>query len=187
MKKMLAIVLTLTALVLCGCVEEPIGETTTGPQSQLQTPPTTEPDPTETTLGITVVPPTRPRPADVIPTENTGAVRISYTIPISSVRYVTAVSQLPDNEAFAAYDETYFETGALLLVTETVSSATVQVGIETVQLAEGIATVRLLHEQLGDVGVPTMTTWLLWAEVEPGLELQWVVENPAVDSEINRE
>ncbi len=189
MKRLLALILALTVLTLWGCTQEPA---TNGPTTQNQTQtPTTEaavsPPAQQPSQPPAHIPPTRPRPKDTLPLGKAGSVRIDYTIPVSSVRYITSVEQLPKNDAFAAYDHAYFETAALVLVTESVTSASIRVAIESVTLSEGVAHVTLLHESQGDVSTPAMTAWMIWAEVEPGLELRWEVDNPAMDSEINRE
>ncbi len=110
-----------------------------------------------------------------------GSTRMTYSTAVSSVRYVTSAAQLPQNEALAAYDDAYFATGALLLVMETVSSS-VQVGIESITALNGTASVKLSHAQPGENTNPTITVWLIWVEVEQGLNYQWTVENPAMDS-----
>ena len=106
----------------------------------------------------------------------TGCVRITYTNNVSNVRYVTKVEELPDYEALAKYDAAYFENKALLVILETTASGSVQVGIESI--ADG--TVTLSHEMSGDAGTTDMATWLLWAEVDQGLEGNWKVANPAL-------
>lgn len=115
--------------------------------------------------------------------ENTGGLRVVYTGNVSSVRYITSASQLPDYPELAVYDEAYFREHALVLVMETVTNGTVEVGISGIDLEGNTATVRLSHELKGDVSTTVMTTWLLWAEVETGLEYSWSVGNPAIEPE----
>lgn len=111
----------------------------------------------------------------------TGAVRVDYAGNISSVRYITSVSQLPDYPELAVYDEDYFQEHALVLVLETVTNGTVAVDISGIYMNENTATVQLSHEAQGDMGTAVMTTWLVWAEVEAGLDYTWNVGNPAVE------
>lgn len=168
-------------LALCGCGKAP-GQATDPTKHQEQSQPTVG---TGAVTGRPILPPTQPTvKGEPVEFGATGAVRITYSVNISSVRYVTSAEQLPDNEALAQYDDAYFETGALVLVMETVSSAAVQVGISAITATETAAWVTLSHEAQSDVTIPAMTTWLAWAEVEQGLDYQWSVENPALESEI---
>ena len=114
----------------------------------------------------------------------TGKTRITYTQNISNVRYITSASMVPDYEGLEGYDETYFETRALVVVTETVSSGSVQVGIEAITVDGTNAFVTLSHEMSGDAGTADMATWILWAEVDLGLDCQWTVVNAALESEL---
>lgn len=112
----------------------------------------------------------------------TGKLRIPYTINLSNAKYITSVDMLPDEECFAAYDEAYFRENALLIVTETVKSGSVDVKIESVKVDDNTASVKLTHTGAGGIGTGDMAVWLLWAEVEKGLEYDWVVENPSIES-----
>lgn len=117
--------------------------------------------------------------------DNVGKMRLTYTGNRSGVVYVTAASQLPNYSELAGYDDAYFEDHALVLVTETVSSGSVDVGIAAVHVDGQTATVTLYHEapEPGRSNTTDMATWLLWAEVEPGLEgCAWTVANPALKS-----
>ena len=118
--------------------------------------------------------------------QNTGSVRVTYSTNISAVRYVSSADQLPGNEALSGYDDAFFETRALILVYETVSSGSIKVDIESIALSEADAVVTLTHEAQGDATTPVMTTWLVWAEVDRGLELNWSVANPAVESGVHK-
>lgn len=113
---------------------------------------------------------------------STGRARISYTGNRSSVTYVTSPAGLPDNDALAQYDDAWFQDHALVLVVETVASGSVEIDISSILVEGGVASVTLSHELQGDMGTSDMATWLIWAEVEKGLELQWAVANPAMDS-----
>lgn len=121
-----------------------------------------------------------------IAVSNVGRLRITYNGNISSVKYVTSVDQLPDYPELKGYDEAYFRDHALLVVLETVTSGSVQVGIGGISLEGSTASVQLTHEAQGDAGTTVMTTWLLWAEVEAGLDYSWHVANPAVESQAEK-
>ena len=108
-----------------------------------------------------------------------GKQRIEYTINLSNVRYITSVDQLPEHACFAKFDEQYFQTNALVVVTETVRSGSVNVQIESIQVVGEIAVVTLSHSS-GGPGTGDMAVWFLWVEVEQGLSYQWQVANPAV-------
>lgn len=163
------------ACLLWGCTGEKNPEASTQP-TQTQAVPETQP---ETVLA------TKPG-VDAVEFGGGGSVRVDYTTNISSVRYITSADRLPNNEALAGYDESYFETKALLIVYETVSSGMVQVGIESISVSGGDAVVTLSHENVGQVGTPVVTTWLVWAEVEQWLDLSWTVANPAMESGVQK-
>lgn len=191
---------------LTGCGNAAVTETTgtaaaeTTAQTTEQTGATTEETSAETTadaatepveeatVNVTEAPPsvTLPKVTDTlqdgtpVDIQNTGKLRITYTGDISAVRYITSVEELPKNEAFARYDEAYFQTHALVLVTETVGSGSVQVEIEAIHVDGEAASVTLSHQMPGQAGTTDMATWLLWAEVESGMNYRWSVANSAV-------
>lgn len=174
MKRMLCILLTL-ALLLCGCQSAALTPDETQGQTEEMTENETEVDIIEIeTPGVTL-PMGGEDGQDPVAFENTGCVRVAYSN-ISSVRYITSADQLPDHEALAAYDDAYFAEKALIVVYETVGSGSVKVGIESID--NGVVT--LSHDLPGDVGTADMATWLLWAEVDAGLDYTWSVANPAV-------
>lgn len=111
---------------------------------------------------------------------NAGKARVTYSGNRSSVQYITDAASLPDEPSLAAYDARYFQSHALLLVTETVSSGSVQVEIASITVSGGQAHVRLSHLPPDGEGTCDMATWLLWVEVDTGLNYQWRVENPAL-------
>lgn len=111
----------------------------------------------------------------------TGKVRVDYAGNYNSVRYVTEASNLPNFEELSQYDEAWFQSHALVLVTETVTSGSIQVGIASIRVEDGRASVTLSHELDGN-GTDDMATWLLWAEVETGLDYDWELANPALQS-----
>lgn len=185
MKRMLCIALA-SAMLLCGCqsaaltpdetrgtedvteeiteeVTEQVTELVTEPQVELPIPGVTFPIGGEEN-GLTL--------------GRTDRVRIGYNGNARSVRYITAADQLPDHEAFAGYDEAYFENKALVLVTETVGSGSVELDIASI--VDGVVT--LSYDLHGDAGTADMATWLVWAEVEAGLDYDWSLAGSGPDS-----
>ena len=185
MKRMMCAMLVL-ALLLCGCQSADLP----GSESQDQTEKVTEAV-TESVTEVTgpemniIEPPEVTLPHFSLETESgeplklggTGCARIQYTNNVSSVFYITDVARLPDYEALQGYDAAYFEDKALLVVLESVGSGSAKVGIESVN--GGVVT--LSHEMPGDAGTADMATWVLWAEVEQGLDYNWTVANPALE------
>lgn len=115
--------------------------------------------------------------------DNEGKLRITYTVNRNSAVYITSADQLPNYKELAQYDDAFFEEHALLLVTETVNSGSVNVGILDISINGSTASVTLSHDVPGGDTTDDMATWLLWTVVEPGLDCQWTVANPALESE----
>lgn len=126
-----------------------------------------------------------PVPGDAVDQESRGKLRITYNGNESSVRYVTSVDQLPTYEELQKYDEDYFQDHALVVVTESVSSGSVDVEIDSIRYTDTVNQVVLYHSAPGDdaAGTGDMATWLLWAEVDADLEGTWTVSNPALPSD----
>lgn len=124
--------------------------------------------------------PTVPRQDLIFDEVKSEAVRIPFAGSANSIRYITDASQLPDNEALKKYDDAFFREHALILVTETVGSGSVQVDIASIEIDGDTATVTLTHKLPGEIGTDDMAAWLLWAEVDAGLELNWVVANHTI-------
>lgn len=122
---------------------------------------------------------------DPVGEEAQGKERLTYGGVESAVRYVTSADQLPDCEALQKYDDAYFETHALILVTQSLTSGSVDVSIKAIQKTEtGYGVVLSYGESQKDqAGTADMATWLLWAETEQGLEGTWEIVNPALTPE----
>ena len=123
---------------------------------------------------------------DAISLGEQGKARITYTGNRNYVKYITSADMLAgyDIDALAAYDEAFFRDHALILVCETVGSGSVQLAIDGAYKNGEQISVVLSHHMPGDVGTADMATWLLWAEVTPGLEnCQWELHNAAQPSQ----
>ena len=123
-------------------------------------------------------------PAGNVEIGETGRIRLDYTGNRDSVQYVTEASAVQAYAELAGYDAAYFENRALLLVIVTETSGSVQTEIASIQVTENMASVYVRRSMEGDVGTADMATWLLWAEVETGLDYQWSLGN-AIATEDN--
>ena len=176
MKKLVCLVLSLLFLLTgCRSAGPASGDPTTQP-SESETSAPIDTEPTETTE---ITQPTAVT-LDPVTMGQTGKLRITYTGNRSGVQYITDPSQLPDHPELAGYDEAYFREHGLLLVTETVTSGSVYVEIQSIIVENGIATVTLDHKIPSGLGTADMTTWLLWVEVDAGLDYTWNLANSAV-------
>lgn len=181
MRKLSFLLACVLALVLTGCQSSRQSETT-GPASDLRG--------TESSESIHVTLPG----SNLLETQkgeslSFGAqdqLRIGYNMDINGVRYVTNAEDLPDYAKFEKYDEAWFQDHALVLVTETVSSGSIQVSIGSISVEDGTAAVTLLHERQGENGTMDMATWLIWAEVDAGLDYRWTLVNPAMQSDAEK-
>lgn len=185
---------TVLCLIAAGCAREKIGSPTTAGDGANASVETTDLDfetiptapaadlhstaPQETASGLLI--PGTVKPGQPLKLDGTNKLRIRYTENVSSVIYITSADQLPDYEELKEYDDAYFENHALVLVTETVSSGSVRVDIAGIQRSGGDAFVVLSRQGFasGVIGTSDMATWLLWAEVEAGLDCRWTVQNP---------
>lgn len=181
MKKIICLVLALLCL-LTGCRSAgPVSDDQAAQPSESETSATLNTDPSETTENTQ---PTVNLPAnDAVTMGQTGKLRITYTGNRSGVRYITDPSQLPDHPELAGYGEAYFQEHGLLLVTETVTSGSINVEIQSIIVENGVAVVTLDHQIPSGLGTADMTTWLLWVEVDAGLDLTWNLANPALPPE----
>ena len=175
MKKMICAILALM-LLLTGC-QAAVTETTPPAETVL---PLETGIPTLPESGFHSVPDVSPQLGEGLPFENAGKVRLNYEGNRSYVLYVTSVEQLPAGGSWTGYDESYFETKALLIVVETLSSGSVQVDLESILVEGDTASVNIKRTMTGDVGTADMATWMLWAEVEAGLELNWILANASM-------
>ena len=174
MKKFICFVLVFV-LFLTGCQttapEETTLAATEGNQAQLDSVPTLPEE------GFQQGPVLGGVQGDELPFANAGAVRLSYEGNRSYVRYVTSVDQLPPEGSWNGYDAAYFETGALLIVVETLGSGSVQLELESIRVEDGKASVVISRTMSGDVGTADMATWMLWAEVAGDLDYDWGLAN----------
>lgn len=114
--------------------------------------------------------------------ENFDKLRIVYTGVQSSVRYITSVGELPEALRDKGFDDAFFAQNALVVVTETVGSGSVQVEFDSITKQADTVTVLLSHKAPDGASVTQdMATWLLWAKVPAGLDpYDWVLGNPAL-------
>lgn len=194
MEKMVyALLVIVCALSLCSCRSaEPIQPAASG--SGDACPETTEDREagnalarTDITGEITVTTPYNSpetaRPGNVQEVESTGKKRIPYTGSACQVVCISSTAELPDYEEMQPYDDTFFESHALLLVTETESSGSVNVNIASISVDGDTGVVTLSRELRGDSGTDDMAAWLLWAVVAPEMsDCQWSVANPSAKS-----
>lgn len=181
MKSLLAISLCLL-LLLSGCRAsvEPADKPAENPGVEIT------PVPSES-VEITLPKPTMGEAVgETLPMTAGGSVRLTYTGNMSGVQYATSPEELPAIPELQGYDAAWFRENALILVTETVTGGSIQIGIQDIRLEGERAFVVLSREMQGDVGTTVMTTWLLWAEVDRGLAYSWTVENPALPPEGER-
>lgn len=169
MKRLFALILAL-CLLLAGCA--PGGTATTDTTTN-----TTHPDIPDQTRG-------EPDIGIDVDFQVLGSVAMHHSVNISQVRYITSVSALPDNEELAQYDDSWFEDHALLLIYQSVSSGNVKVDVEKIKLDGTIANITLSYLPDGMLGSGIKVTWLMWLEVEKGLQYSWQVENPAMESDV---
>ena len=172
----LVIPLCLAALVLAGCGLPRQEDETRLPTAWNPGETTVQPDFGDVVIGDDT-------PGD--PVEVQGKERLTYEGVESAVRYVTSPDRLPDCEALEKYDEAYFADHALILVTQSVSSGSVEVSIKAIQETETGCGVVLPYGGPGkdQAGTADMATWLLWAQTEQGLEGTWEIVNPALTPE----
>lgn len=205
MKKRIAAIACLFCLLSSGCNSEAgtvSGEETLPVETNAESAMAEETTVEETEMRVTVIPTTAAIIKPLVPAtgetnessaegdtlafDNADGYRIAYTMNQNSVTYITSAEGLPvyDIEALKAYDEDFFKEKALVLVKETVNSGSTKVGIQSIIKEGSVISVTLSHEG-AEIGTTDMATWLLWAEVDRGLEnCQWVLTNPALPSQL---
>ena len=179
MKRIIAMLVALL-LLLTGC-RAGSGTESTPPAQTVEVPVQTDAPTQEQTLPWTEM--TEPETIPEVTGEvgvgeeleffNPGCVRVSYEGTRRYVRYVTSPEALPAEEALEGYDAVFFENYALILVYETVGSGSVRLELEKITAEAGVASVHISRSMPGEEGTDDMATWLLWAEVEKGLEYSW--------------
>lgn len=123
-----------------------------------------------------------PAQGDPVEESARGKTRIAYNGNESTVRYITSASQLPLYQPLSQYDDAFFQDHALVVVTESVSSGSIEVEIDSIRYTDTRNSVVLYHSAPQDdqAGTNDMVTWLLWAEVERDIPGTWTVANPAL-------
>lgn len=153
--------------------------TTTVPSTSLPLPSTEAPLP-ETT-------PSPSAPIDQLAFEKWGMVRIPYSGSYNSIRYITDASQLPNQKELAEYDDAYFRQKALVLIVQTVSSGSLRLTVQSIDVEDGVAAVSLSKHFPGADGTCDMATWLLWIEVDADLDYQWILAGQSQSLPVERE
>ena len=180
----------LAMLLLTGCGTGAVAQTSEPAESMQAGTEPSEPAASETqeqTLAWTemTVPETIPFPTVSIGTDrgdpvdfaNAGCQRVDYQGNRSFVRYVTGMEELPEEEVLQKYDAAFFETRALVIVYETVTSGSVKLELEKITVNADTASVFIRRTMAGEIGTSDMATWLLWAEVEKDLAYSWEIAN----------
>lgn len=164
--RILALILAL-CLCLAGCQK----------QAQESTASTDATDPTGT-AG------TRPQvdPEDGIAFQLGGRTTVTYSVNISHIKYITSAADLPNYEALADYDEAWFEEHALVVILQSVANGNMSATIDCISLEDDLASVTLRYAADASYGSAQAITWLIWTEVETGLDYTWQIANPAVES-----
>ena len=162
MKKWIVMLLVL-ALLTTGCHSGNPGETT--PETETTAPARTE------AVGTESLPEN-----GALTFRDRDKLRVPYVGNQNGVRYITAPDQLPKNDAFAAFDETFFRENALVLVTCTLGSGSMEAEILSIEIHGETAQVSLDIRMPGGAGTSDMATWLLWAVVDRDLSYEWVLE-----------
>ncbi len=114
-----------------------------------------------------------------------GQCEVPYSVNMSAVHYITSADMLPEQEELETYTESWFADHALLLIYETVRNPSLEVGVDSIALDGGQATVTLYHRPGENPSTTRLMTWLLWVEVDQGLECTWEVGNPAEESDVS--
>lgn len=113
-----------------------------------------------------------------------GNINLTHSVNVSYAVYVTRAEDVPNYAQFSEFDEAWFENHALLLIYESVASRNVQVSVESILKDGETARITLAHETDASAGAALKVTKLVWLEVEQGLQFSWIIENPALPSEV---
>ncbi len=120
-----------------------------------------------------------PMEAEKIAFRAAGKKRIPYTGAVSQIRCITSPEALP---AGVDYDADFFRDHALILITDSVGSGSVQVAIESISCTGDTAAVALSRKMSGNTGTSDMATWMLWAEVDANAAQNWILANPGANT-----
>lgn len=119
---------------------------------------------------------------------NEESTRITYTKNQNFVVYIKSAEELDayDVTELSVYDEAFFSEKALVLLGVTTNSGSTKVGIQSI-VQEGTDVFVTLSYEAPEIGTTDMATWYIWAEVDKGLEdYQWLISNPALDSNLEK-
>ncbi len=185
MKKLFAILMLMSLLMaITGCRSSKTPNAgDQNAQTQNSTLPTSTVKP-----NIDPTTPTRPDPTPTLPSgnivllEQAGSLRIDYTADVHSVQYITDASQLPGYDEFDQYDAVFFESHALLLVTETVGSGSTRIELKGYTCDGNDAHIKLLYNS-PEVSTADMATWLIWAVVDANLPYEWHIPGQTANPE----
>lgn len=121
--------------------------------------------------------------SNTVTLESPQQLRIAYQQGTpNSITCVSSVDQLKTyglygSEKLASYDDSFFDSKALVLVKYTVNSGSAQLSLGSATQVSNMVSVRIDTQSSG-MGTADMATWLLWAEVDKSLsEYQWVLES----------
>lgn len=120
--------------------------------------------------------------SDTVTLESPQKLRITYQQGTpNSITCVSSAEQLKayglyGSETLAAYDDSFFDSKALVLVKYTVNSGSTQLSLGSATQVSNMVSVHVDAQSSG-MGTADMATWLLWAEVDKSLSsCQWVLD-----------
>lgn len=176
MKKILCALLALMFL-LSGCAGSGQPDQTTAPAQIMELPEVEFDTPVQENPGQPLNPIGGSLEGDQLAFANPAVSRVAYTGIRSYVKYITSPQELPNEGQWQGFDDAFFEKHALLVVVETVNSGSVRLELESITVADGVASVSIKRSLSGEVGTSDMATWMLWAQVEKGLDYTWTLAN----------
>ncbi len=169
--KKTALLLLVLCLILCGCQSSLPRETLAGPGTSMPTGPSLTVDPEPSRVLSFYAP--------------NGAYRSYDTGVPCGVQYITSPAQLPDRKEFQPYDEAFFQSKALVLVTELVNNGGVTVSIDTITYEDDTATVKLAYLQKPGDATTALAVWTVWQVVDAGLEYRWQIDGADSESDFS--